>query len=288
MKTISIKEPYATLISSGVKKIETRSWKTNYRGQLYIHASKNNDSKWNSTDIKKLLKQNRINNGKILCECKLIDCIYMKQEFINDLKESNLIEYKYGEYKIGRYAWILDEIKQIEPIEVKGNLNLWDYYNENEIMNFMQCIEYGWKDTKGNKHLTLDSNIKKTYYLQSPKELINSKIGLCIDQVELERYYFKYLTTSYIIVYKDSNIERMHTFITYRKNNKYYWFEHAWTELKGIYEYNSLEELFEDIKSKYIKFELKININENNLNIYKYLKPKYGLTIEEFKKHCKI
>ena len=39
MKVISIKEPFATLITNGMKKIETRSWKTNYRGEIFIHAS---------------------------------------------------------------------------------------------------------------------------------------------------------------------------------------------------------------------------------------------------------
>ena len=39
MKVLSIVEPYATLIKENKKIIETRSWKTNYRGELYIHAS---------------------------------------------------------------------------------------------------------------------------------------------------------------------------------------------------------------------------------------------------------
>ncbi len=40
MKVLSIIEPWATLIASKQKYIETRSWKTSYRGELYIHASK--------------------------------------------------------------------------------------------------------------------------------------------------------------------------------------------------------------------------------------------------------
>ena len=40
MKVLSLTEPYATLIKNRIKTIETRSWKTNYRGKLYIHASK--------------------------------------------------------------------------------------------------------------------------------------------------------------------------------------------------------------------------------------------------------
>ncbi len=39
MKALSIKEPFATLIANGDKTIETRSRKTNYRGELFIHAS---------------------------------------------------------------------------------------------------------------------------------------------------------------------------------------------------------------------------------------------------------
>ena len=38
MKVLTLKEPFATLIMKKIKYIETRSWKTNYRGELYIHA----------------------------------------------------------------------------------------------------------------------------------------------------------------------------------------------------------------------------------------------------------
>lgn len=39
MKVLSLTEPFATLICEKKKRIETRSWKTHYRGELYIHAS---------------------------------------------------------------------------------------------------------------------------------------------------------------------------------------------------------------------------------------------------------
>lgn len=41
MKCLSTIDPFATLIAIQEKKIETRSWKTNYRGKIAIHASKN-------------------------------------------------------------------------------------------------------------------------------------------------------------------------------------------------------------------------------------------------------
>jgi activating signal cointegrator 1 len=40
MKALTLYEPWATLVARGEKRIETRSWKTNYRGPLAIHASK--------------------------------------------------------------------------------------------------------------------------------------------------------------------------------------------------------------------------------------------------------
>lgn len=39
MKVLSLTEPCATLIKEKKKLVETRSWKTDYRGELYIHAS---------------------------------------------------------------------------------------------------------------------------------------------------------------------------------------------------------------------------------------------------------
>lgn len=39
MKAISIRQPWAWLIVNGHKDIENRSWDTNYRGQVLIHAS---------------------------------------------------------------------------------------------------------------------------------------------------------------------------------------------------------------------------------------------------------
>lgn len=47
MKVLSLTEPYATLIKNGIKTIETRSWKTNYRSKLYTAKE------YENLDIKK-------------------------------------------------------------------------------------------------------------------------------------------------------------------------------------------------------------------------------------------
>lgn len=40
MKAITISQPYASLIASGEKRVENRTWSTGYRGWLAIHAGK--------------------------------------------------------------------------------------------------------------------------------------------------------------------------------------------------------------------------------------------------------
>ncbi len=41
LPVLSIRQPYAWLVVHGIKNIENRSWRTNHRGPLLIHASAN-------------------------------------------------------------------------------------------------------------------------------------------------------------------------------------------------------------------------------------------------------
>lgn len=126
MKVISIKEPYATLIKDDVKIYETRSWKTNYRGEIYIHASMSLSKIENVDTANKYLRSN-INPGYILCRCELIDCIPMTDEFIEYIN-SETNESNYGIYSNGRYAWKLKLLEVLKkPIPAKGKLGIWDY-----------------------------------------------------------------------------------------------------------------------------------------------------------------
>ena len=130
MKVLSIKEPYASLIMNGDKKIETRSFKTNYRGPLYIHASgKKIDKKYLEKDYVMSLANNiDMNFGYIICVCDLVDCIYMTEEFIENIKK-NEKEYNCGLYEVGRYAWVLKNVRKINKISAKVKLNIWNYDN---------------------------------------------------------------------------------------------------------------------------------------------------------------
>ena len=43
MKCLSLRQPYADLVVTGRKTIETRKWNTNFRGKFLVHASKTID-----------------------------------------------------------------------------------------------------------------------------------------------------------------------------------------------------------------------------------------------------
>lgn len=129
MKVVSIIEPWASLIKEKVKYIETRSWKTNYRGKIYIHASLKKVPKKDEriNNLITLLKDKDFKYGHIIAEATLVDCIYMDEEFISKIKKNNQ-EYICGEYSIGRYAWVLEDIKELsKPIPAKGSLGIWNY-----------------------------------------------------------------------------------------------------------------------------------------------------------------
>lgn len=43
IKILSVRQPWAWLICAGYKDVENRTWKTDYRGELFIHAGKSFD-----------------------------------------------------------------------------------------------------------------------------------------------------------------------------------------------------------------------------------------------------
>ena len=52
IKALSIRAPWWWFILHGGKDIENRNWNTNYRGWIYIHASKRYSQRDVSTDIR--------------------------------------------------------------------------------------------------------------------------------------------------------------------------------------------------------------------------------------------
>ena len=124
MKVITIKQPWATLIVEGYKRFEFRSWKTNYRGDILIHAGKGID-KEAMERLKKYLPD-EIPIGKIIGKATLTDCVPMSKDFADMLsKENNDI---YTTHSFSRnYGFKLENVEKLDnPIEIRGQLGLWN------------------------------------------------------------------------------------------------------------------------------------------------------------------
>ncbi len=135
MKALTLTEPWATLMKLGEKNVETRSWKTNYRGPVAIHAAKLMPmyAKAFCTDrdvLAAFLRHDEhrwFQPGKILCIRTLIDCIPTQQMPLS----FSPIERRFGDYTPGRWAWIFtrDISLVIPPVEIQGALGLWNWQN---------------------------------------------------------------------------------------------------------------------------------------------------------------
>lgn len=130
MKTLTLIQPWATLIMIGAKKIETRSWSTKYRGPIAIHAGKKIDNDFFiNPSFSEIIKQYNLDEksipqGCILGTCTIKDVI--KSEYlINNISEDELL---LGNYNKGRFGWVLNDICPFDtPIPAKGKLGLWEF-----------------------------------------------------------------------------------------------------------------------------------------------------------------
>lgn len=107
IKAISLHQPWANLVASGEKSIETRTWKTSYRGPIVICSS-----------LKPTCGLPADQLGAALCIINLFDCRPMTKE--DELKAL-------CEIYPGAYAWILGEPKKIAfYFPVHGRQKLFD------------------------------------------------------------------------------------------------------------------------------------------------------------------
>lgn len=129
MKVITIKQPWASLIVSGLKNIENRTWKTNFRGRVLIHAAKTPVKEgWSALNKEQLDKvsghkdklygsNEDLPKGAIIGSVEIVDCVQ---------NHPSLWAEK------GVWNWVLvNPVMFPEPITgVKGKLSFWDYDGE--------------------------------------------------------------------------------------------------------------------------------------------------------------
>ncbi len=126
MKTLTINQPFATLIVEGLKEYEFRTWKTNYRGEILIHAGK-------SVDKKATKKYEYLGleypKGCIIGKATITDCIKIDDNARKILKEKNSIIYSniIDNKDWNGYGFKLENVEKLENIEVCGKLSFWEF-----------------------------------------------------------------------------------------------------------------------------------------------------------------
>src|SRR5260221_14030305 len=140
MKTLSVMQPWATLIVLGAKRIETRSWSTSYRGPLAIHASgrmsREATMSLREPPIREALAaggyqqgSGPANNpcglplGAVIAVVTLVDVQRITLEHVPPEPERS-----FGDYTPGRFAWFLHDMRRLrKSVETKCALGLWEW-----------------------------------------------------------------------------------------------------------------------------------------------------------------
>jgi len=159
MKALTIHQPWANLIAHGAKQYETRSWRTNYRGRIAIHASKliipktflwafpfPEDLLADALGIYRRLESESRDSfcerlvdsddyGAVVATAELVDCYRIETLEENpylvgavhggELSKNEII---FGNFEPGRYAYKLQDVRKLpEPIPARGRQGLWEW-----------------------------------------------------------------------------------------------------------------------------------------------------------------
>lgn len=135
MKAISLWQPWASAIALRIKHNETRSWQTQYRGPIAIHAAKKSTRAL--ADHFRLLRARErlcdaflnanlysfemLPKGAIVAVAHLEKIVSTRVIVVTDL------EMDLGDYSSGRFAWCLTNIRPLErPYYITGRQGLFE------------------------------------------------------------------------------------------------------------------------------------------------------------------
>lgn len=166
MKALTLYQPWASLIACGVKTIETRSWATNYRGPIAIHAAKTVPPRWwpqgnalfdrFKDDLRRVALPQLLDDGSydlllpagaIVAVADLWACgeynpaigeleLPMRDRGRYDPPFVKIPEHDRltGNFGPGRFGWMLRSVRALDvPIECRGMQGLWTLPDEIEV-----------------------------------------------------------------------------------------------------------------------------------------------------------
>ncbi|MBI2148358.1 ASCH domain-containing protein [Candidatus Woesearchaeota archaeon] len=123
MKALSMMQPVPELILQKKKTIETRTWKSNFLGEFYLHAS--NGIIQEMLDRFEFDKE-RLIKGAIVGKAEITGLkVYNNLEEFNKDFRKHLVEIP---KKLPSYGYVLENVQRLEkPLKLKGKLNFFDF-----------------------------------------------------------------------------------------------------------------------------------------------------------------
>lgn len=114
MKALTICQPYAEMIANHEKTIENRTWATDYRGPLAIHAGKSRA--WLEAEDER--ERPGMTFGAIVATAMLVNCCRV-EDLPEDLHDDVHAQ--------GPWCWVLSDVESLPvPLPWRGAQGLWD------------------------------------------------------------------------------------------------------------------------------------------------------------------
>ena len=163
-RALTVRQPWASLISLHAKTLETRATPTKFRGPVLIHSAQGVEhfKAKTTTDIGKysverdaggLLLRGPISHpyrlplGAVVAIVDLVDCLPIIDNqgggddtgaLVIRIEDDNTVstfgdlsaetvteQLPYGDFGVGRYCWVMENVRPVKDVTVKGKLGLW-------------------------------------------------------------------------------------------------------------------------------------------------------------------
>lgn len=131
---LSVRPPFTQLIASGIKRLEIRTWETDYRGPLLICASKQSHDLFCSYDFRtnilildnksakqyfRIAKEIYVRDRGAVC---LVDLVGVRPFMKGQMQENDACI----DWIPNAYAWELENPRIVEYFPIKGQLRLFN------------------------------------------------------------------------------------------------------------------------------------------------------------------
>lgn len=132
MKALSLLQPWAQLVMLGAKRHVARTWKTHYRGILFIHASPSREGRAHcaAEPCRSVLAAHGFESfyelplGVLLGTVTLDDCLPTEQLLYDD--PSHVLA-SFGDFRPGISTWLFSNPRLLQqPIRSHGACGLFD------------------------------------------------------------------------------------------------------------------------------------------------------------------